>query len=78
MTMEPLTRGNKTPIERDILGRVPLNNLEYFAMYLCDDDALIGSSVEPPSDSNMVKIMVLKRPRVLDAMGWTGFQRSHL
>ncbi|KAJ4382545.1 hypothetical protein N0V86_001765 [Didymella sp. IMI 355093] len=67
-----------TPIERELLKRMPPNTLEILAIQSCDDDALVGASVGQSDDPDMVTIKTMRRPRALDLMGWSGFQSSQL
>lgn len=50
-----------------------LNTLEWSAMQLCDDNAIISTNIKLSSDLSMLEIEVVKRLRALDLIGWTGF-----
>jgi len=67
-----------TPIERELLKRMPPNTLEFLAFQLCNDNALVSTSIKPSDDPDKVVIEEVRRPRALDLMGWTGFQSSQL
>jgi hypothetical protein len=75
---ELLIRDDRTPVERELLERMPPNTLEWLAMQLCDDDALVSTDIKPSGDPSMARIEVVKRSRALDLMGCTGFQSSQL
>lgn len=78
MGVSLLTNENRTPVEREVLDRMPPIALEILAIQLCDDDGLIHSSVSPSDDPDIMAIREVKRPRALDLMGWNGFQSSQL
>lgn len=54
------------------------NTLEWLAMQLCDDNALVRTNIRPCSDLDMVEIEGVRIPKALDTMGWIGFQSSQL
>lgn len=68
----------RTPVERELLKRMPPNTLELLALYLCDNNPLVSTSIEPSDDPKRVKIEVVRRPKALDSLGWTGFESSQL
>ncbi|KAI9802420.1 MAG: hypothetical protein M1825_002804 [Sarcosagium campestre] len=68
-----------TPIEQDLLSRLPAGTLEYLAITACDDGAMEDVSVEEdPLDPNMIQIETMMDRTALDSMGWTGFHSSQL
>ena len=73
-----LTRECRTPVERELLERMPPNTLEILAIQSCDDNALVNASISPSDDPDMVTIEMVMKPRALDSMGWIGFQSSQL
>ena len=74
-----LTVGFRTPVEREILSRLPPNTLELLAITGCDDGALLDTSVENcPDDPKMVRINTVKRTTALESIGWTGFDSYQL
>lgn len=74
-----LTIGFRTPVEREILSRLPPNTLELLAITGCDDGALLHTSVEEcPDDPKMVQINTVTKTTALQSIGWTGFDSSQL
>lgn len=74
-----LKMGYRTPVEREILSRLPPNTLEWLAIEGCDDGALVDVSMEKcTNDPEMVTINYSMRTTALQSMGWTGFNSAQL
>jgi hypothetical protein len=68
----------RTPIQREILKRLPPSTLQYLAITDCDDGAMLDTKIEPSEIEGMVEVSELKMPTALESMGWTGFDSSQL
>lgn len=80
---ESIDRANKcahrTPMEKDILSRMPSGTLDFLAIRDCDDGATRGHRIETdPDNPDMVKITYERKVSALDSMGWTGFSSDQL
>lgn len=65
-----LTIGFRTPVEREILSRLPPNTLEWLAITGCDDGALLDTSVgKCPDDPKMMQINTVTRTTALQSIG---------
>jgi hypothetical protein len=74
-----LTLSLRTPIEQEVLSRLPPGTLEYLAITACDDGAVIDVSIEKDAhDPTLVQINSMMRKTALDSMGWAGFRSSQL
>ncbi|KAI9702182.1 MAG: hypothetical protein M1820_006264 [Bogoriella megaspora] len=71
---EEILFARMSPLERQILSRMPQSTLTMLAMLGCDDGAMLNTSIEPCSDDpTKVRISQSHRNTALDSMHWQGF-----
>lgn len=75
--MMELTTGNRTPLEREMLYRLPPGTLDMLAITGCDDGALLDYTIEKcPDDPEVTGISTRTRTTALQSLHWAGFDSS--